>query len=77
MLIFVSATTESRDKTLNRELSEASAIKLVAGVFEKFEHMETTCAGIKAAQFIKEVSEGTDKTITNSLNGRTISFRRI
>ena len=77
MLIFVSATNEKRDKTLNREMSEASAVKLVTGIFEKFEHMETTCAGLKALKFIKEVSEGTDKTIKNSLNGRTLSFRRI
>ena len=77
MLISVSATTEARDKSMNRELSEASAIRLVAGIFEKFEHMETTCAGLKALKFIKEVTEGTDKTIKNSLNGRTMSFRRI
>ena len=77
MLIFVSATTEARDKALNREMNEASAVKLVTGIFEKFERMDSTCAGLKALKFIKEVTEGTDKTIKNSLNGRTLNFRRI
>ena len=77
MMISVSAATENRDKALNREMNEASAVKLVTGIFEKFERMDSTCAGLKALKFIKEVSEGTDKTIKNSLNGRTISFRRI
>ena len=77
MMISVSAATENRDKALNREMNEASAVKLVTGIFEKFERMDSTCAGLKALKFIKEVTEGTDKTIKNSLNGRTLNFRRI
>ena len=77
MMISVSAATAKRDKALNREMNEASAVKLVTGIFEKFERIDSTCAGLKALKFIKEVCEGTDKTIENSLNGRTLSFRRI
>ena len=77
MLIFVSATNEARNKVVNQELDEPACIRLVTGIFEKFERMDSTCAGLKALKFIKEVTEGTDKTIKNSINDRIINFRRI
>ena len=77
MLILACATTEKRDKSMARELSVTECIRLVTGLFEKYEGMESTGAGLKALKFVNEVTEGTNKTIKNSLNGRTISFRRI
>ena len=77
MLISITAANKDNTNLATREYTVSAAINLARAAMLKLQPMEESSADLMALKFMQEVVNGTNKTIENTANGHTLSFRRI